>query len=57
MESVITANGCTAYVYYVSPTQLNILTPPNALSGSVPVQVFSQWSGLYAEDHGAGAVR
>jgi len=35
----VTVNGQPAYVYYISPTQLNILTPPNAISGSVPVQV------------------
>ncbi len=35
----VTVNGQSAYVYYISPTQVNILTPPNALSGSVPVQV------------------
>jgi len=35
----VTVNGQPAYVYYISPTQVNILTPPNALSGSVPVQV------------------
>jgi len=34
-----TVNGVPAYVYYISPTQVNILTPPNAISGSVPVQV------------------
>jgi uncharacterized protein (TIGR03437 family) len=34
-----TVNGVPAYVYYVSPTQVNILTPPNTISGSVPVQV------------------
>ena len=34
-----TVNGVPAYIYYISPTQVNILTPPNALSGSVPVQV------------------
>jgi uncharacterized protein (TIGR03437 family) len=28
-----------AYVYYISPTQVNILTPPNVISGPVPVQV------------------
>ena len=37
----VTVNGVPAYVYYVSPTQLNILTPPNAMSGSVPVQISS----------------
>jgi len=35
----VTVNGQPAYVYYISPTQVNILTPPAALSGSVPVQV------------------
>src|SRR6202044_1416283 len=35
----VTANGVPAYVYYISPTQVNILTPPNAISGSVAVQV------------------
>jgi uncharacterized protein (TIGR03437 family) len=35
----VTANGVPAYVYYISPTQVNVLTPPNAMSGSVPVQV------------------
>jgi uncharacterized protein (TIGR03437 family) len=35
----VTVNGVPAYIYYVSPTQVNILTPPNAISGSVPVQV------------------
>lgn len=32
-----TVNGKSAYVYYVSPSQVNILTPPNAISGEVPV--------------------
>ena len=35
----VTVNGKAAYVYYVSPGQVNILTPPDALTGSVPVQV------------------
>src|SRR5580658_4982748 len=34
-----TVNGISAYVYYISPTQVNILTPPDALSGPVQVQV------------------
>ena len=34
-----TVNGKPAYVYYISPTQVNILTPPDAMSGAVPVQV------------------
>jgi hypothetical protein len=32
-----TVNGKSAYVSYISPTQVNILTPPNAISGSVNV--------------------
>ena len=35
----VTVNGVPAYIYYISPTQVNILTPPNAISGSVPVVV------------------
>jgi uncharacterized protein (TIGR03437 family) len=35
----VTVNGTPAYVYYISPTQINVLTPPGALSGSVPVVV------------------
>jgi len=34
-----TVNGKSAYVYYISPTQVNILTPPDAIAGSVQVQV------------------
>jgi uncharacterized protein (TIGR03437 family) len=34
-----TVNGVSAFIYYMSPTQVNILTPPNAISGSVPVQL------------------
>jgi uncharacterized protein (TIGR03437 family) len=33
----VTVNGKPAYFYYISPTQINILTPPDALSGTVPV--------------------
>jgi len=28
-----TVNGKPAYLYYISPTQINILTPPDAMSG------------------------
>lgn len=31
----VTVNGKNAYVYYISPVQVNILTPPDPLSGSV----------------------
>jgi uncharacterized protein (TIGR03437 family) len=34
-----TVNGQQAYVYFVSPTQLNVLTPAAATQGTVPVQV------------------
>ena len=34
----VKVNGKPAFIYYVSPTQLNILTPPDALSGSVQIQ-------------------
>jgi len=33
----VTVNGKSAYVYYISPTQVNILTPTDALTGSVQV--------------------
>jgi uncharacterized protein (TIGR03437 family) len=32
-----TVNGKNAYVWYVSPSQVNVLTPPDALSGAVNV--------------------
>lgn len=35
----VTVNGRPAYVYYISPGQINILTPPDAMAGPVPVQV------------------
>ena len=35
----VTVNGQSAFVYYISPTQLNVLTPPGAISGSVQIQV------------------
>ena len=40
LDSVsVTVNGKPAYVAYISPAQINILTPPDAISGSVPVHV------------------
>jgi uncharacterized protein (TIGR03437 family) len=33
----VTVNGVPAYVYYISPTQVNVLTPPGAFAGSVDV--------------------
>ncbi len=38
-----TVNGKPAFVYYVSPSQINILTPPDAISG--PVQIVVSNSG------------
>src|SRR6202022_1384882 len=35
----VTVNGKNAYVYYISPAQVNILTPPDAMSGTVQVQL------------------
>jgi len=34
-----TVNGKSAYVYCISPNQVNILTPPDALEGPVSVQL------------------
>jgi uncharacterized protein (TIGR03437 family) len=34
-----TVAGKSAYVYYISPTQINVLTPPDAMSGAVQVVV------------------
>jgi uncharacterized protein (TIGR03437 family) len=35
----VTVNGKSAYVYYISPSQINVLTPPDAMSGSTQVVV------------------
>jgi uncharacterized protein (TIGR03437 family) len=34
-----TVNGKNAYVYYISPAQIDVLTPPDAMSGAVQVVV------------------
>jgi uncharacterized protein (TIGR03437 family) len=34
-----TVNGKPAFVYYISPLQVNILTPPDAVSGPAQVEV------------------
>jgi uncharacterized protein (TIGR03437 family) len=34
-----TVNGKSAYVYYISPTQVNILTPPDVIQGPLEVQL------------------
>jgi len=35
----VTVNGKAAFVYYISPTQVNILTPPDAISGTIALQL------------------
>jgi uncharacterized protein (TIGR03437 family) len=35
----VTVNGKPAFVYYISPTQVNILTPPDSISGTIAVQL------------------
>ena len=40
----VTVNGKPAYIYYISPTQINILTPPDAMSGAVQVMVTANGS-------------
>jgi uncharacterized protein (TIGR03437 family) len=35
----VTLNGEKAFVYYISPTQINILTPPDLVAGPVQLQV------------------
>lgn len=35
----VLVNGTPAYLYYISPTQINALTPPNAMQGPVQIEV------------------
>jgi uncharacterized protein (TIGR03437 family) len=35
----VTVNGRSAFVYYISPTQVNVLAPPDDMPGAVEVQV------------------
>jgi uncharacterized protein (TIGR03437 family) len=42
----VTINGKPAYVYYISPTQVNVLTPPDAITA--PAQVALTYNGLTA---------
>jgi len=35
----VTVNGVSAYVYYISPEQVNVLAPPGVVSGVAHVQV------------------
>ena len=38
----VTMNGQNAFVYFISPGQINVLTPPNLAAGSVQVVVTNQ---------------
>jgi uncharacterized protein (TIGR03437 family) len=49
----VTVNGKSAYVYYISPTQVNILTPPDAMTG--PVQVVATNNGAVSTSFTAQA--
>ena len=40
----VTVNGKAAFLYYISATQINILTPPDAMQGAVLVQVTNNGS-------------
>ena len=35
----VTINGVNAFVYYISPTQINVLTPPNLPTGLAQIRV------------------
>jgi uncharacterized protein (TIGR03437 family) len=35
----VTVNNKSAFLEYISPTQINILTPPDAMPSTVPIQV------------------
>lgn len=37
----VTVNGKQAYVYYVSPTQLNVLAPDDSMAGPIPIGVIN----------------
>jgi uncharacterized protein (TIGR03437 family) len=49
----VTVNGKNAFVYYISPAQINILTSPDAISG--PVQVVVSNSGAASGAYSAPA--
>ena len=44
----VTMNGENAFVYYISPTQVNILTPPDAMQGSIDVVLTNNTSSSVA---------
>src|SRR5262249_54410988 len=49
----VTVNGKSAFVYYVSSSQLNILTPPDPLPASVEVKVNNGGGSSVATGQGA----
>ena len=51
----VMVNGKPAYVYYISPTQVNILTPPDPLSGSIQVQLMNNGTASNAANVSAQA--
>jgi hypothetical protein len=51
-----TVNGKSAYVYFISPAQINILTPPDAVSGPVQVTVTNNDALAAAADHDRGKI-
>jgi uncharacterized protein (TIGR03437 family) len=54
----VTVNGKSSFVYYISPTQVNVLAPPDALSGSNPsgaVQVVLTNNGAVSAAYSAAA--
>ena len=53
----VTLNNENAYVYYISATQINVLTPPDLAPGPVIVQVSlkGETSGLFAVESQAAA--
>lgn len=52
----VTLNGENAYVYYISGTQINVLTPPDLAPGSVQVVVNNSNGSSAAMTSQAGAV-
>jgi uncharacterized protein (TIGR03437 family) len=49
----VTVNGNSAYLYYVSPSQVNVLTPPDAMQG--PVNVVVSNNGISSQTYSAQA--
>jgi len=49
----VTVNGNSAYLYYVNPSQVNVLTPPNAMQG--PVNVVVSNNGISSQTYSAQA--